>query len=90
MAWVAVVVTVAGAAAAAYGSHKAGKAQDAMAKHNAKVAEQEALARQHAIASESRKLTKSQRNLQAKQRKTAIDGSNHRVSDSFQPEADIP
>lgn len=52
----------------AYGLYSQGQQQKAMANHNAKVAEYEAVARQQAIEAEQTKLTKSQRRLKGRQR----------------------
>ncbi len=65
MTWIAVVVV---GGVSAYSAHEEGKAQESMAKYNAKIAENEAIAQQQAIESESRALTKSQRAMKAKQR----------------------
>jgi len=68
MSWIAVGVTVVSGATAAYTQYESGKAQKAMADYNAKIAENEALARQQAIEAESRQLAKGQRAMKAKQR----------------------
>lgn len=64
----AIGMSVLSAGVAGYGQYKQGKAQEAMAEYNAKVAENEALARQQAIEAESRELARGQREMKAQQR----------------------
>ena len=61
------IAAVAGAAGA-YSTIQQGKSQDAMAKYNAKIIEQETLAKKYAIAAESSKLGRGQREMKARQR----------------------
>ena len=52
----------------AYGQYQQGQAQEAMANYNATIAENEAIATQQAIQSESRELARGQRELKGRQR----------------------
>jgi len=59
---------VAGAGVSGYSAYQSGKSQEAMADYNAKIAENEAIARQQAVEAESRQLAKKQRAMKAQQR----------------------
>mgnify|MGYP003108519746 FL=1 len=64
---IAAGVAIAGAGMSAYGQYQAGKAHDAMAKYNAKVARQQADAESMAIAERGRRLARDQRELRGMQ-----------------------
>lgn len=65
---VPIVASLAATGASAYADYQQAQAQEAMADYNAKIAEQEAVARQQAIEVEARQLTKAQREMKARQR----------------------
>ena len=66
--WVAVAVTVIGGAITAYSQHEAGKAAEATGKYNAKLAENEAKAKEQQAHVESMQMQKQKERLQASQR----------------------
>ena len=68
MTWVAVGVTVIGGALTAYSQHEAGQAAKATGKYNAKLAENEALAKEQQAHVESQQMQKQKERLTASQR----------------------
>lgn len=65
---IALIISAVSTAASGYSSYQQGQAQEDMAKYNAEVAENEALATQQAIEAESNRLARSQRETKAQQR----------------------
>ena len=65
---IGVVVAVGGTAMTMYGQHQAGKAAEATAKYNAKLAENEAIAKEQQAHVESQQMQKQKERLQAAQR----------------------
>ena len=68
MVVVGTIVTVVGAGISAYGKYQSGQAQKAMADYNAKLAENEAIAKEQQAHAESLQMRKDKERLQASQR----------------------
>ena len=68
MAWIAVGLAVAGTAVSLYGQNQASKAAEATGKYNAKLAENEAIAKEQQAHVESQQMQKDKERLAASQR----------------------
>lgn len=68
MSWVATSVAIVGAAVSAYGIYQSGQAQKEASEYNAKLAENEALAKEQQIRSETERMRKEKEKATAAQR----------------------